>query len=1447
MAYKPEDEEFESQWNQASAWAQQNDIPTSTLAPVYQYDLQRLQNGDYPMSQAERIRAIQVANNPNDVTPVPSDKPSPSNVFGNARRDLGMIFTGLEPNHLVANLWDTTTNTLKDIADPKRLEGKNTGTTVANLLQNTLASFVPGAYDIGTILRADPTLSGTAGFKALADDPVIALMDVAPTDATGALTSAFAKTDMGAAMASHLGMDPQAFAGSSLHKLMGQLPTSMFGVKPAGGQVGTLTVGDWISTRLQNSAIGTSKPVQTLSKMFELNSQHFSAIKQTVLQPFVDAYQNLDEAQLNQVADIISQNQVGGKNLQDLLDAPTTDPAVRRAIVAFMDGPVRFAREQAVAAGDVTAVRRLDGTLGLYTADQDREVTGARDGLSAAHRDLLKEMGRDDPLLQQADQIHRVIPKIGQAIDQANQAARQATEANDELLKNATEKYQAPGAKKPEVRNFGRKRDMARKMFGQDGMVDQLTKAVKAGDHDQASTLAKIVDGNLRRWGAGSVDAAADPAFQGVAKAVRLLRQAQGRQDILTDNLNRRIIGDARRTERENAVMKEQREYDLMQQKAFQENDRRSHYQARRQELDTIRTGHQFKIDHANRLYEQMKEAALVKGDNETVRVTKAQADAVYQRVRREIRGYNLTLKETIRDADKARDDALTAAKARWDQTRAALTDLHRQQRAQLLDEHEAQREIDGELTRKARGYLKALRDFNRAVYDHPTDNWRDMRYQVYAQNLIDGLHNAELLEKTSDWIKRSGKAESEVTKILQDPQRLRESVVQTIEDLFTNPKSFDPELVKRMEMAKKAAQKSALDEVNRLRVEGYTPEWIPAVNPKDRPTMGVKANLGTDHVDVAFRRSNEFVNTRYDIEAAGSKAVTQALRRDANIQLLDDMSRQVMTGTALKDVMNQMGVLEGFDPTTEHLEHAYAVELEKMGLTEFNPREKFRATLPAWENEHLFLPTGLKKALDQMMDQQAKTHLGLYQKGTDLFRFSILGLSPRYTAHIDAGGMMMLALRSTHHLPEMLLKAYRGMKEGTIPQDVFTHPSEEGFTRLARATQEHSRAAGKQMAHLALQEHIAQVQKVALDSKLSPAHWLKAAAELNMRHTRFMNNLYRATAYLDYVAKAERKGTFKDEITGEDIPMTRARAEEEGQKHTISVFGDLRLMSPMERNFATKIFPFWGWTRHILSYVSSYPVDHPWRAMILSLMGYENSANVPKGLPERIQFLMFFGSPNGQGNVTGIDTRFMDPFRDTANYASLSGWAEGLNPVLLAPLSMVDPSFVYGSNQLYPNLSYDQFYGIQTAGTQGNITTGLENFVPQLGALATGGSALIDAMKKAGDWRKMAGTNPNEFYKSIFEDLNIPFAQIQKLNVKQIAVSDEIARYDVAKSAATNAFQTGDFSLLNGYASVPNPLNPDYETTPAQLEAVYNAALQAYPGLPPVQSVTPPPSPPGI
>jgi hypothetical protein len=169
----------------------------------------------------------------------------------------------------------------------------------------------------------------------------------------------------------------------------------------------------------------------------------------------------------------------------------------------------------------------------------------------------------------------------------------------------------------------------------------------------------------------------------------------------------------------------------------------------------------------------------------------------------------------------------------------------------------------------------------------------------------------------------------------------------------------------------------------------------------------------------------------------------------------------------------------------------------------------------------------------------------------------------------------------------------------------------------------------------------------------------------------------------------------------------------------------------------------------------------------------------------------------------------------------------------------MMDPGLVYGSTSLYPNLTYNDMYGIETAGAQGSAVSGLQQFVPQLGALQT-------AMQSAFDNRTLAKSNPNAFYKSIFESLNIPFAQVQKINVKQIAAKDAQARYLVAEQASKNAFQTGDFSSLKGYATVPNPMNADYEITPAQLEAVYNNALAEYPGQQPINVLLPPPTPAG-
>ena len=213
MAVKTADQEFESSWNKAAAWAQTQGIPSSDYLPVYQMDAQRLQTGESQMSAAERNRAILAANNPNNVTQLPSDKPSPSSVLGNARNDLGMIATGLEPQHLVANLFDTFKNTAEDMMDPKRLVGSSLEATGANILQNTLLSFVPGAYDVGTLLRG--------GVDALAEHPLVALLDLLPAGASKLLTGALADTAMGARLAEFGGTTTDALKGKPLTSALG--------------------------------------------------------------------------------------------------------------------------------------------------------------------------------------------------------------------------------------------------------------------------------------------------------------------------------------------------------------------------------------------------------------------------------------------------------------------------------------------------------------------------------------------------------------------------------------------------------------------------------------------------------------------------------------------------------------------------------------------------------------------------------------------------------------------------------------------------------------------------------------------------------------------------------------------------------------------------------------------------------------------------------------------------------------------------------------------------------------------------------------------------------------------------------------------------------------------------------------------------------------------------
>ena len=1444
-------EEFISGWNKAAAWAQTQGIPTSDYLPVYQLDVRRMGEGYSAMSAGERNRAILAAANPNNVTPAPTDNPQPSNVFVNARNDLASIVTGLEPNHLISGLFDTVKNTVQAIEDPKKLEGKNAEDTAANWLQNTLLSFIPGAYDVGAYIRADPNLTGLAGFKALADHPLLSLMDVMPADATA--TRVLADTAVGERLAAAGGQTTAQLGehgvGSALVKVLTNRKAGM-GIKPYSAAEGItqLTVGDRLQSWLQDSKLGTSAPVQHIVKEWMVGNQLGTGLYQSMMTPFLDTFKSLDDNEKARFQEI-SLEQQKGANIEEMLRDPKTTPKVRAAWQEF-EPILQFEREEALVGHggedpDVTAVRYSDGTIHLYSSKQADSVITARDTLRMARADFMEH--HMDPADALAKTISTTDAKIGQVADglgALRQRAENAIPENEALLENVNVDYTPAGKTKPIKLPRGVKRQNAEKVFGPSGYVDQLVQALKKGDMEQAEGIAEVVRSRTSKWDAYSVNAEDMPQFRAVADMVDQVEQIIQTRNKANDELDRRIEGESTATTQErkdDARRRADEQKQLQQRQAAANREVRNQVKAATERINSAR---RIKLENLDQLYEQMKDAALTRGDNAAVRATKEQADAIYRQVKTEIGQLRNEWFRSKNEANVKYDKEVSEVKLTAERLKGQLKKKHDAERADQAKDFTFRKDQNGVLTRELRGYLQVVKDFHQAVYDHPSDEYVSAEVELYMKGLERHAINAQLIDEYDKTLReKSGFDQSRIDALHENTDLMREQIYLLARDVYDNPLSYQTALADAVKQAMDEVKKSGLDELHTLIAQGFKPMWIPKVDSSTYIPSAIKALVGkgTPHVDVAMARIHDLTATRHDAVAGVTKAMAQTILRDATIDMVEhSIVPRTITGAELIDQVRGLPGFEHLDTSDANSLDHYAAQLKKAGLRRVDPQKLFGFTFPRWQDEALYMPEGLARALERMQELQSTGDKGLFDKTNQVFRYSILGLSPRYTAHILFGGTFLLALRSTPYMPSLILRAARMMKNGEIPERVWRQTTQEGFGRMQLALQEHAWAGGEQLSKIAVQEHIEKVQGVLL-SKASPFHYLKAAADLNFRFTRYATRMQTAIAYLDYMSRAERKTHFVDDLTGQLVPMTKERAIVEAMDHVQAVFGDLRSMSPLERSVAKNIMPFYGWTRHILKYVLTMPVDHPWRAMILALTAYENSADVPKGLPQRIQFLFFLGSPDSQGNVSAIDTRFMDPLRDVANYASLGGWIQGLNPVFLGPAAMLDPELVYGSTSLYPNLTYNDMYGIETAGAQGSAVTGLEQFIPQLGAV----QPLTAALTKAGNVRELS-SNPNAFYKSIFEDLNIPFAQVQKVNVKQMAAKDEIARYEVAKQASLTAFQTGDFSGLAGYSSVPNPLNPDYEISVDQLKEVYNQALANYPGQQPINVLLPPPTPSG-
>lgn len=1455
MPYVPKSaaQTFEIGWNKSIAWAQANGMSASSYLPVYQLDLTRLQQGEYPMSAGERNRAILAAHTPNMVTPSTTARthPQAGNVVANMINTAKDLFTGLI--HVPQQLWDSARATVDAVEGKASWEKRTTGSTLGHWMSTTLLSMIPGVADIGTILKADPTLSNAKGFEALAQHPLSSLLDLIPGSEGGLIGSLARRGILGATAAAAL---EDAGTRSSLlgrlGSLGGDIGTGQVGYIRGQG-LGRMTMSQRlldIASRVGPGGAGVGPMLSDLGADYNLASM-MSQNEYSWLMDFpVRNLDELNDAQRDDFYRILDSRRIGGPNaaVQALQD-PNIDSAVKQAVQSWLDGPLRFSTEEAIFSGKLKAVEGSEiagtdtvaGERSYYAVPHIRAIETARVERDTAERAAVEAVHELHPLADEVATLDAMLPQVLQRVLTRVTAARRASAEDEGLLGNVTQPLARP-TRLVKARGLAKDRQL-QAVIREGGLVDDMIAQIRR-DHDpaQMKALAEAMLSRLSKWGPRSVNAAEVPALGGLYQTVDAIRQYAVQYQKTAREIDRRINGtleDQRHFQKEDWTYAAQQSKALKQRQATERENARTTYEQGRAQA---RGDFARRINQARASSVQLKAWATEEAEAQAATASRATLDGtIMPALRRRLYEIDQMTADAI---SRERRDYLQVDKVRRVERQRDVLAMQKRHYGETADlkRQIADRKVGyGEVVRELNRYAKAVNGFQKAIIDHPADEYRDAWLVLFHKHLLEHEESAVMKAETARYVSQVVRAKDREARLAE----LRSTTVlfaQYMElkfrTVFDDPR-MDPEVAQAAKRARDEASAAADDELRTLIAQGFRVQYIPASANfdefMDRDSVGPLIGRGIPNPDMTKSRAWASTPQRHDAAMGINKAVVQSLQRDSTIDFVEHSIKPLfVTRRQLTDLITTVyGVGAGLTEAAGNLQARYIDRaLGDFHLRAFDPERLFGFRLPRWGKEEVYLPSSVVSALEQIQ----RSRRGILNKGTTLFRYSILGLSPRYDAHILGGGTAMLALRSTPYMPLMLAKAWRAMRDGTIPEIPGRAAVEEGFEdTIFRLWHEQG---GRDMVNMMVAEHVERVQRVAR-AAATPMHLLKALGDLNFRFTRHVRSLQASVAYMDAAAKVERAGRvlIEDPDTGRMVDITARRAMEAGMRHVEEVFGNLGAMSPFERNVATTMLPFYGWQKHILKYVLSFPFDHPWRAVVLSQMADQASQSVPLAFPVRLQLLYFLGSPDKQGNVDALNIDELDPFRTVANYFTLSGVIESLNPAFGAPLTMAFGSqATYGSSALYPTVSYTSFYGIREAGAQGSVLTAIGQFSPQV----TAARSALDAVRTVrSEWK----TNRSAAIKTLLSNLNIPLVT-PPVNLKQLAARGEESRYEVAKTAAYNAFQSGTFKSIHGYRTVPNPLNPDYTISPAQLEALYRFAQKATPGVAPIESLIPPPTP---
>lgn len=431
------------------------------------------------------------------------------------------------------------------------------------------------------------------------------------------------------------------------------------------------------------------------------------------------------------------------------------------------------------------------------------------------------------------------------------------------------------------------------------------------------------------------------------------------------------------------------------------------------------------------------------------------------------------------------------------------------------------------------------------------------------------------------------------------------------------------------------------------------------------------------------------------------------------------------------------------------------------------------------WGQDEIWLPKTVANNIQRMHTPPGGRLSAITDPIMQVFRTSLLPLSPRWHLYNIIGGGLLLTVGTDPTVWRYLKHARDLSKSGEVPEGI-----PRGIGTVPRDVLEWSTTGSIQKDLGAIFHHKAgQTLSRLWDETQEARKKVGNLIEWSYNKNGAVDDMYRTMAYLYGNDKALTKG------------LTKEAAHRAGIESARKIFQQWDRMTPLERTIMRFVFPFYGWTAHVMRFIVQYPFDHPIRTAIMGSFARNELEDHNSGLPERFLNMFFLGDMDKNGNVKAFNIGGMNPFADVANNLTLRGWLGQANPIISTAAQSLGIDTGTGGPELFPNMQYDAETGRLAYRSRNPLMLLAENILPQ-------SRVLLGFADSSSEFQQLLRSNPEAAGRLMMSQAGLPII-FRQVNQPQEIAKREIAADEAQSQALNESLKSGDWDRAQSFPNL--------------------------------------------